>query len=117
MKKGIRILWIYRLGVAFKTRTVARCKILLRLYENFKDFATFVCLKCGRFPRIGLRFENRQFEGIGREGFVNAGLWQIGVETKKRGNVALKGLRRAEIQSGVVKGTRTLDPRNHNPML
>ena len=36
---------------------------------------------------------------------------------KKRSRIALKGLRRAEIQSGVVKGTRTLDPRNHNPML
>lgn len=89
MKKGIRILWIYRLGIAFKTRTVARCKILLRLFENFKDFATFVCLKCGRFLRIGFRFENRQCGGIGREGFVNVGLWRIGVGTKKRGNVVL----------------------------
>ena len=78
------------LGVAFKTRTVARAKILLRLFENFKDFATFVCLKCGRFLRIGFRFENRQCGGIGREGFVKAGLWRIGVGTKKkRGNVVL----------------------------
>lgn len=74
MKKGIRNLWIYRLGVAFKTRTVARAKILLRLFENFTDFATFVCPKCGRFLRIELRLENRQFGGIVREGFVNAGV-------------------------------------------
>ena len=83
MKKGIRILWIYRLRVAFKTRTVARCKILLRLFENFKDFATFVCPKCRRFLRIGLRFENRQCGGIGRGSFVNAGLWRIEVGVKK----------------------------------
>ena len=61
-------------GGAFKTRTVARCKIPLRLFENSTDFATFVCLKCRRFLRIRLRLENRQFARIGREGFVNAGL-------------------------------------------
>ncbi len=118
MKKGIRILWIYRLGVAFKTRTVARCKILLRLYENFKDFATFVCLKCGRFLRIGLRFENRQCGGIGRGSFVNAGLWRIEVGVKKARECCLNRRRfRAFFQNGVANAARTRDPRNHNPVL
>ena len=118
MKKGIRILWIYRLGIAFKTRTVARCKILLRLFENFKDFATFVCLKCGRSLRIGFRFENRQCGGIGREGFVNVGLWRIEAGTKKARECCLNRRRfRASFQNGVDNGTRTRDPRNHNPML
>ena len=57
----------------------------MRLFENFTDFATFVCPKCRRFLRIGLRFENRQFGGVGREGFVNVGLWRGEVGTKKRG--------------------------------
>ena len=89
MKKGIRLLWIYRLGVAFKTRTVARSETLLRLFENSTVFAVLVCPKCGRFLRIGLRFENRQCGGIGREGFVNVGLWRGEVGTKKRENVVL----------------------------
>ena len=83
MKKGIRILWIYRLGLAFKTRTVARSKTSARLFENSTVFAVLVCPKCGRFLRIGLRFENRQCGGIGREGFVNAGLWRGEVGVKK----------------------------------
>ena len=100
-------MWIYRLGLAFKTRTVARAKILLRLFENFKDFATFVCLKCGRFLRIGLRFENRQCGGIGRGSFVNAGLWRIGVGTKKARECCLNRRRfRASFQNGVANGTR-----------
>ena len=61
----------------------------MRLFENSTDFATFVCPKCGRFLRIELRLENLQFGGIGREGFVNAGLRRGEVAQKKRGNVVL----------------------------